>query len=79
MSDTADGPYPRFSPAAIERAKTVLGITDMDSIGDALGFSRMNFWRARCGKHDPRLSHARRIADQLGMSLDQVFDGGTDA
>lgn len=74
VGDTATGPYPRLSPAAIERAKTVTGISDIDSLGTELGFSRMNFWRARCGKHDIRYSHAKRIADQLGMPLDKVFE-----
>lgn len=77
-TDTAPGPHPRFTTAAIERAKTSLGITDLDSIGAALGFSRMNFWRARRGDYDPRLSHARRIANQLDMPLDDVFDRGSD-
>jgi DNA-binding XRE family transcriptional regulator len=79
VTDTPDGPHPRFTSTAIERAKTVLGITDLDGLGAALGFSRMNFWRARRGDYDPRLSHARRIARQLGMPLDQVFDGGSNA
>lgn len=78
-TDTPGGPHPRLTSAAIERAKTSLGITDLDSIGAALGFSRMNFWRARRGDYDPRLSHARRIARQLGMPLDDVFDGGRNA
>jgi hypothetical protein len=78
-ADTPEGPFPRFSSAAIERAQALLGISDLDSLGSALGFSRMNFWRARVGKHDIRYSHARRIADQLGMPLDEIFDGGTDA
>jgi hypothetical protein len=80
MADTASGPYPRLTPAAIERAKTVLGIADLTTLGAALGFNgRMTFYRARRGDYDISYAHAKRIADQLGMPLDQAFDGGTDA
>jgi hypothetical protein len=79
ITDTIRGPHPRFTAAAIERAKTIFGITDLDSIGAALGFSRMNFWRARRGDYDPRLSHALRIAERLDMPLKVIFEGGRDA
>jgi predicted transcriptional regulator len=78
-TDTKRGAYPRLTPAAIERAKTVLNISDLDSLGEALGFSRPGFWRARHGHYDPRLSHARRIARQLGMPLNEVFEDGIHA
>lgn len=76
VDDTANGPYPRLTPTAVERAKTLLGITEIGELAEALGFSRMNFWRVRRGLYDIRYSHARRVADQLNMPLDQVFHGG---
>jgi hypothetical protein len=77
--DTPQGPYPRPSAAAIERAKTLFGITDIEKLGAALGYSRAGWWRARVGLNDPRLSDARRIARRLQMPLDDVFPGGTNA
>jgi hypothetical protein len=80
VADTPTGPYPRLSPAAVERAKIQLGITDLATLGTALGFNgRMTFWRARRGEYDIPLSHASRLARQLGMPLDQLFDGGSNA
>ena len=75
----ARGPYPRFSPAAIERAKEVLGIDDVDKVGIALGYSRAGFYRVRAGISDPRLSDARRVSRRLDMPIDQVFIGGSNA
>lgn len=77
--DAPQGPHPRFSAAAIERAKDLLGITDIDKIGHALGYSRAGFYRARVGLTDPRLSDARRIARRLKMPVDEVFEGGRNA
>lgn len=79
MSDTARGPYPRLSAAAVERAKTKLGITELDSLGTALGFSRPGFWRARQGLLDIRYSHALRIANRIGWPVSRVFEDGDDA
>lgn len=79
MSDTARGPYPRLTPAAVERAKTVTGISDIDALGRELGFSRMTFWRARHGLYDIRLGHALRIARKIGWPLHRVFEDATDA
>jgi hypothetical protein len=79
VSDTARGPYPRLSPAAVERAKTKLDVAELDTIATALGFSRMNFWRVRHGLFDIRYSHALRVAQLLDMPIDEVFDGGRDA
>lgn len=76
MGDTAKGPYPRLSPAAVERAKTRLGITELDSLGTALGFSRPGFWRVRRGLFDIRYSHALRIAGRLGWPVHEVFETG---
>jgi hypothetical protein len=78
-SDAGRGPYPRLTPAAVERAKDRLGINDLATLGAALGFSRQTFWRARGGDHDISYSHAKRIAKRLGMPLDEVFEGGRDA
>jgi len=78
-ADTADGPFPRLTTAAIERAKGRLGVTDIESLGAALGFSRMNFWRVRRGLYDIRYSHAKRVADQCGLPLTETFEGGRDA
>lgn len=72
--DTTLGPYPRLTPAAVDRAKTRLGITELDSLGTALGFSRMGFWRARFGQFDIRYSHALRVARRIGWSIDRCFD-----
>ena len=77
-----DTPYPRLTPAAVERAKTRTGVTDIDALWQELGFSsRMTFWRARRGLYDIRLGHAQQIADKLGWPLTRVFDrqAGTDA
>lgn len=79
MSDTVRGPHPRFSPAAVERAKAKFGTSEISKIGDLLGYSRPGFHRARTGKQDTRLSHAKRIAKQLDMPIDDVFVDGTDA
>jgi hypothetical protein len=78
-SDAQRGPHPRFSPAAVERAKTLFNTGDIDKIGTLLGFSRAGWWRARVGKADPRLSEARRVASRLGLSVDEVFEGGRNA
>jgi hypothetical protein len=78
--DTAFGPFPRLSATAIERAKERLGISDLTSLGAALGFKgRMTFWRARRGDYDISYAHAQRIARQLGMPLNDVFEGGSNA
>lgn len=80
VSDTAPGPYPRLSAAAIERAKISLGISDLTSLGSALGFNgRMTFWRARRGDYDISYAHAQRIADLIGMPINDVFEGGSNA
>ncbi|GLW32239.1 hypothetical protein Areg01_51780 [Actinoplanes regularis] len=72
--------HPRLSDAAIERAKTVLNIPDVDGIATALGFSnRATLWRARTGKSPIRLAHARQISQTIDMPLDEVFEDGTDA
>jgi hypothetical protein len=72
------GPLPRFTDAAIERAKQVLGLADVEKIGAELGYSRAGWYRTRNGQLDPRLSDARRIAARLGMTVDEVFTGGRD-
>jgi hypothetical protein len=80
VSDTDPGPYPRLTPAAVERAKVRLGIRDLKTLGTALGFNgRMTFYRARNGNYDIPYSHAQRIARQIGMTVEQAFDGGCDA
>jgi hypothetical protein len=82
VSDAARGPYPRLTPTAVERAKAKLGISDLDTLATALGFSSMGFYRARVGLFDIRYSHALRVAKQLGWPLARVFDniaGGSDA
>lgn len=75
--DAVQGPHPRFSPVALDRAKALLGINDVEKIGSELGFSRVGWWRNRAGLLDPRLSHARRVASRLGMTVDEVFVGGS--
>ncbi len=77
VADTADGPYPRLTAAAVERAKTRLNIIDIDALGQELGFSRQSFWRVRRGQLDIRLSHALRVANAIGWPLHRVFEGGT--
>lgn len=72
--DTTLGPYPRLNPAAVDRAKTRLGITEIGSLGTALGFSRMGFWRVRYGQFDISYSHVLRVAAQLGWTVDRCFD-----
>jgi hypothetical protein len=80
VGDTASGPYPRLSRAAIKRAKERLGISDLTGLSAALGFNgRMTFWRARHGKYDISYAHAQRIARQLDMPIGDVFEGGSDA
>jgi len=76
VADTATGPYPRLSTAAVERAKTRLNISDIDALGQELGFSRQSFWRVRRGQFDIRLSHALKVADRIGLPLHRVFEGG---
>jgi hypothetical protein len=72
--DTRRGNHPRITETAIERAKTKLGVHDLDAIAGALGFnSRMTFWRTRVGLTPVRLSDAQRIARQLGMRIEDVF------
>lgn len=74
MADTPRGPFPRLNPAAVERAKTWLDITDIDALGKELGFSRQSFWRVRRGEYDIRLSHALTVAERLQIPLYQAFD-----
>jgi hypothetical protein len=79
-SDTATGPYMRLTPAAVERAKTKLGVDSVDDLWQELGFSsRMTFWRARRGLYDIRLSHALSVASLIGWPLSRVFKGPADA
>lgn len=74
VADTAIGPYPRLLPAAVEHAKTLLGISDIDALGEELGFSRQSFWRLRNGKHDVRLSQALKVAEAIDLPLHLTFD-----
>lgn len=77
MSDTARGPYPRLTPAAVELAKTRLGITNLKRLGEALGFTgRMTFYRLRHGEYDISYAQALHIADLIGLPLNEVFTGG---
>ena len=79
-ADTPRGVHPRLTDTAIERAKTQLGIDDMAGVAKALGYpNTMSLWRARVGLTPIRLSDARRIAERLNLSLDQVFEGGDNA
>lgn len=73
-ADAATGPYPRLLPAAVERAKALLGISDIDALGEQLGFSRQSFWRLRNGKHDVRLSRALEVAEAVDLPLHLTFD-----
>jgi hypothetical protein len=75
-NDASDGPYPRITDAAIERAKTRLGIDDTGTLGIALGFSRQSFWRLRRGQLDVRYSDVLRVADKLGWAPARVFECG---
>lgn len=70
----ATGPYARLTPLALEHAKSLLGITDLDALGAELGFSRQTFWRLRRGECDIRLSRAIAVAEKLRMPIHQVFD-----
>jgi DNA-binding XRE family transcriptional regulator len=79
MTDTAVGPYPQLTARAVERAKSRLGITDLEELASALGFSRQSFWRVRRGEYDIRLSHALTIANRIGLPLHKVFQGGPHA
>jgi hypothetical protein len=79
VRDVARGTYPRLSQAAVERAKSRLGISDLTSLAVALEFSQMNFWRVRVGTYDIRYSHALRVAKKLEWPLTRVFEGGQDA
>jgi hypothetical protein len=79
MTDTDIGPYPRLTAAAVERAKTRLNISDIDALGQELGFSRQSFWRVRRGQYDIRLSHAWKVAERIGWPLHRVFEGGPHA
>jgi hypothetical protein len=76
MVDTATVPYPRLTAAAVERAKIRLNTSDIDALGQRLGFSRQSFWRVRRGQYDIRLSHALRVSDAIGWPLHRVFEGG---
>lgn len=74
-SDTASGPYMRLSAAAVEHAKTKLGVDGVDDLCRELGFtSRQTFWRARRGHYDVRLSHAYAIAERLSWPISRVFE-----
>jgi hypothetical protein len=77
--DSFRGTYPRLSPAAIKRAKSLLGTRNLGRLADELGFSRMNFWRVRHGLFDIRYSHALRVAERLGWPVECVFEDGNDA
>lgn len=81
MSDARPGPYPRLTAAAVERAKTRLGISKLERLGDALGFSYAGFHRVRQGQLNIRYSHALRVARQIGWPLSKTFElpGGPDA
>lgn len=72
--DTQLGSYPLLRGAAVERAKTKLGIEDLNTLAGALGFSRQSFWRVRRGEFDIPLSHSLRIARLLGWPLGRCFD-----
>jgi hypothetical protein len=79
-ADTSIGVHPRLTDTAVERAKTLLNVHDIDGLAKALGFSnRATLWRARVGKTPIRLADARRIAKRLDMPLDEAFEGGDDA
>ncbi len=79
-ADTPQGVHPRLTDAAIERAKTLLNVQDIDGLAKALGFSnRATLWRARNGKTPIRLTDARRISRLVNLPLEQAFEGGDDA
>jgi hypothetical protein len=61
-------------PPRSSAPRPCLGITDIEKLGIALGYSRAGWWRARVGLNDPRLSDARRIARRLGCPSDDVFE-----
>jgi hypothetical protein len=66
----------RLTAAALEHAKSHLGVGSVDDLWQRLGFSsRMTFWRARRGLYDIRLSHALAIAELLDWRLSEVFEG----
>lgn len=80
MADTANGPYPRLTDAAVERAKTRLGISELDALWKELGFSsRQSFWRARRGQYDIRLSHAWKVQHLISWPMHRIFEGGPHA
>lgn len=79
-NDAATGSYLQLTPAAVERAKTTLGVDNVDDLWQGLGFSsRMTFWRARRGQYDIRLSHALKVAETIGWPLSKVFQEAGDA
>ena len=77
----ARGPYPRLTPAAVERAKTKLGTSEINALGAKLGFSEMTFYRLRVGLFDIRYSDALRVAAELNWPVARCFDnlGGRNA
>lgn len=69
----------RLTDAAIERAKRQLNIDGTDAVGEALGFSRMTFYRLRTGQYDIRLSRATAVAERIGWPINRVFERVTGA
>jgi DNA-binding XRE family transcriptional regulator len=64
----------RITPAAVERAKTRLGVGQIDDLAERLGFSRQTFWRLRRGEYDIRMSEARATAALVGWPIERVFE-----
>lgn len=81
MSDTqqapasirSDAPPLRMTEAAIARARKVTGRDKLDDIAEALGMTRLEFWRWRTG-WDPRVSRALDLSDRLGWPINRIFE-----
>lgn len=49
-----------------------------EELADAVGTSKSYIWQIETGKREPRVTFAMKIAEALGVAVEDMFDTETD-
>lgn len=63
----------RLDVALFDRLAEAAGARDDQAKAELIGVDRVTLWRYRRGKLQPGIEVAFRMADRLGVTVDQLF------
>ena len=49
-----------------------------EELADAVGTSKSYIWQIESGKREPRVTFAMKLAEALGLTVEEIFDTETD-